>query len=92
MTKVGIQLILSGHVQGVGFRYAAQQKAATLNLAGWVKNKANGDVEIFANGEQYQLGVFIDWAKSGPQQADIDRIVIKTKNTPNEALADFTIR
>jgi acylphosphatase len=40
----------SGRVQGVGFRYAAQEEASTFPVAGYVRNLPNGDVELLAEG------------------------------------------
>lgn len=43
-------IFYSGMVQGVGFRYTVEQFASALNLTGWVKNLADGRVELVAEG------------------------------------------
>ena len=48
-------IIYSGAVQGVGFRYTVQRAAATFHCNGWVKNLANGSVEICAEGSNEDL-------------------------------------
>lgn len=58
-------IVVSGRVQGVGFRYFVVQKAADCQLAGWVKNLPNGKVEIEAEGEEKDLYCFIDYLKLG---------------------------
>ena len=48
-------IIYSGIVQGVGFRFAVQKYALSLNLTGWVKNCSNGSVEIYVNGPKTDI-------------------------------------
>jgi acylphosphatase len=49
----------SGRVQGVGFRYTVEGMAAGYPVAGWVKNLANGDVELVAEGPQSDVEAFL---------------------------------
>ncbi|MBY7143542.1 acylphosphatase [Virgibacillus sp. NKC19-3] len=58
-------LIISGQVQGVGFRYSAMQKAMEFQLTGWVRNKSNGTVELEVEGEEKQINSYIDELKNG---------------------------
>ena len=58
--KKQVQLIYSGRVQGIGFRYTATEIAGTLNISGWVRNTSGGQVEILAEGEKEDLDSFID--------------------------------
>lgn len=60
-----VHLIVSGRVQGVGFRYSAQEKARAYGLVGWVQNKADGTVEIEVEGEEKAIVNFINEIKSG---------------------------
>ncbi len=55
-----VRLIVKGTVQGVGFRYYTRQLAGNLGLSGFVKNLANGDVEIEAEGEKEHLQALIN--------------------------------
>jgi len=61
--KKHIHIIYTGAVQGIGFRFAAERVAASLNLTGWVKNLRDGNVEVVAEGEEADLGSFIDKLK-----------------------------
>ena len=58
MTKVNkrVQVYYSGRVQGVGFRFTAERLATDLGLGGWVKNLADGRVELVGEGTEQQLG------------------------------------
>jgi acylphosphatase len=91
MEKTCVQIIISGKVQGVGYRYSAQQAADEYQLTGWVQNKINGDVEIIAEGEQHQLDQFISWTKQGPKFADVKQVVIN-KLTANNTFTQFRVR
>src|SRR5207245_6186322 len=51
MTTVSRHVYYSGQVQGVGFRYTAQQLAAGFAVSGFVRNLPNGDVELVAEGD-----------------------------------------
>ncbi|MDC7226339.1 MAG: acylphosphatase [Spirochaetales bacterium] len=74
MTKA-LRINVTGRVQGVGFRYTAQQKASRLRLTGWVRNERDGSVEIRAEGEPEQLAALLDWLEAGgPPCSRISRI------------------
>lgn len=53
------RVVYSGRVQGVGFRYTAQQMAEGFAVAGYVKNLPNGSVELVAEGEADQVESFL---------------------------------
>jgi len=64
-------MIVSGHVQGVSFRYYTEQRARALGLDGWVRNLPDGSVEIVAEGETSQLIELARWARKGPPAARV---------------------
>jgi acylphosphatase len=66
-----LHLIVSGRVQGVGFRFSAYDKAKELALAGWVRNLAGGEVEIIAEGRHEDLQMLAVWAHQGPPSANV---------------------
>ena len=61
--------VVGGEVQGVGFRYSALREARALGLTGWVRNLADGDVEVWAEGSDAELEEFGEWLKTGPDGA-----------------------
>jgi acylphosphatase len=69
--KVRLSLTISGRVQGVGFRASASDEARSLGLAGWVRNRATGEVEIVAEGKRENLEMLLAWAHSGPPGARV---------------------
>jgi len=59
MSKKRVHAYYSGMVHGVGFRFTAQRHGARSSVAGWVKNLADGRVEIVAEGEETSLKEFL---------------------------------
>ena len=69
------EITISGHVQGVGYRYFVFQKANEMGITGWVKNSVDGGVIIMAQGIEAELKTFIDYLYVGPTRARVDRIL-----------------
>ncbi|MBW9212254.1 MULTISPECIES: acylphosphatase [Terrabacteria group] len=57
--------VVSGRVQGVGFRYFCQSNALRLGLTGLVRNLDNGNVEFYVQGDETRLMVFLDQIQQG---------------------------
>jgi len=84
-------MVLTGKVQGVGFRHFVRQKALEFNLAGWVKNKTDGTVEIEVVGDEEMILFFTDLLKTGNRDSSIDRI-FKTELPVREKYISFFIK
>jgi acylphosphatase len=88
--NVRIQAYFSGHVQGVGFRFTAIDIAGRFpDLAGFVRNLADGRVEVVAEGPEEQVGAFIAAVEDamGPHIRGVDK-----KQLPGTGeFSDFTI-
>lgn len=69
MKFVRAHVIISGEVQGVGFRFHTRIKARNLDLKGWVRNLDNGDVEAVFEGEEDKVREIIEWCKRGEHHA-----------------------
>jgi acylphosphatase len=72
-------ILLSGWVQGVGFRYFTQSRAVMLGIKGYVRNLRNGKVEVVAEGPKSDLDAFINYLRSGPQLARVTGAEVKEK-------------
>jgi len=66
-----IHVVLSGRVQGVGYRYYALRSAQRLNLHGWVRNLPDGSVELEAEGARDALERFEEEMRRGPAAAEV---------------------
>lgn len=71
--------LVSGRVQGVGFRAATADAAQRLGVHGWVRNLRDGRVEVLAVGDAETLAKFADWLRQGPPAAAIANIECTAK-------------
>lgn len=62
-------LVITGRVQGVGFRFYMQRKARELGLTGWVRNCRDGSVEAVIQGSAGAVEALMAWARRGPPSA-----------------------
>lgn len=69
-----LRLLISGRVQGVGFRSAARRQANELHLTGYIRNLTDGRVEVIAEGRRGALEIFSRWVGEGPSFARVDDI------------------
>lgn len=76
--KKTVSILITGRVQGVGFRYHTRNRAEEYNIKGFVRNEVDGSVYIEASGEESNLEQFIEWCRSGPRLARIDTFCTKT--------------
>ncbi|MBV9073687.1 MAG: acylphosphatase [Acidobacteria bacterium] len=67
--------IVSGRVQGVGFRWFVEHEASALGVAGWVRNTDAGTVEVLATGNEDQLSRLRKALERGPRAARVDEVV-----------------
>lgn len=65
---------VTGHVQGVGFRWSTRREAERLQLDGWVRNEPDGSVRLRARGEPGQLDALEEWLHRGPPPASVHEV------------------
>ena len=85
-------LLITGHVQGVSYRWSMVQAAERLGVQGWVRNRSDGRVEACAWGSPQAVQALVDWAHQGPAQAQVDRVVVGNVPDGGEAPQGFTQR
>lgn len=90
-SETRVRLIVSGRVQGVGFRYATREAATERGVAGWVRNLPDGAVEIVAQGAPAAVASMTAWASRGPRHAAVVGVNVETLD-PAPGLAGFEIR
>ena len=76
------RLIITGVVQGVGYRAAFARKAIALALDGWVRNRRDGAVEALLDGEEQALQAMIDWSAKGPPAARVAHVALSRERVP----------
>jgi acylphosphatase len=88
--KAAKRWFVNGNVQGVGFRFFVQDKAATLGLSGWARNVDDGRVEVYAVGSANKLSDLAAALHVGPRMADVRSVEEQEANIEN--VSGFTIR
>lgn len=88
--KVARKFIISGRVQGVGFRYFAQRAATRLGLAGYVKNSWDGTVEAYAMGDPRALEEFHRQLAEGPASGRVANVFV-SEEAVSKRYKDFVI-
>jgi acylphosphatase len=68
------RFVVSGCVQGVGYRYFAWRAAERLGVRGYVRNRPDGAVEVYAIGPPEQVRLFRDELARGPRAAAVDQV------------------
>jgi len=70
------RFLVRGRVQGVGFRWFVERQAHILGVAGWVRNNADGAVEVFAQGTREQISNLHSQLMQGPRAARVDTVEV----------------
>jgi len=76
MDNIGCKIIVTGHVQAVGFRYYTRNEAHKYHLMGHAKNLYNGDVEVILYGERENVLKMVQWLEHGPKTARVDKLAV----------------
>lgn len=71
-----LEIIISGRVQGVGYRFFATRVANSLNIRGSIRNIFSGKVKIIAIGEENDLNLFVAELHDGPLMAGVDKVKV----------------
>ncbi len=69
-----VQVIISGRVQGVGYRHWCSSQAIGLGLSGWVRNLTSGEVEAVFCGEDKMVDLMVSFCEVGPVYADVTSV------------------
>jgi acylphosphatase len=70
------RLVVHGDVQGIGFRWSCAREAQSLGVQGWVLNRADGAVEVVAEGDPAAVDELVTWAHHGPRHAVVSRVEV----------------
>jgi acylphosphatase len=81
---VRAHLIIEGFVQGVSFRASTVEAARTIKVCGWVRNNPNGAVEAVLEGDEDKVKRLIEWCRTGPPMARVERVSLSWEPFRNE--------
>ena len=87
---VRAHVCVSGKVQGVGFRAFVQMQANNRALHGWVRNRAEGGVELEVEGSQTSVHAFLQALHEGPPLSQVLQVTVDWKD-PNRQTEGFKI-
>jgi acylphosphatase len=71
----GRRFVITGRVQGVGYRFFARDAATREGIRGWVRNESDGSVEVHAEGDAEALLRFERALRQGPRSARVDDVL-----------------
>jgi acylphosphatase len=85
-----VRLVITGRVQGVGYRDFVRAEAQARNLAGWVRNRRDGSVEAIVNGAPESVEELIAACWRGPRASNVADVRTEALEA-GETFASFTI-
>lgn len=84
--------LVKGRVQGVGFRWFVHREASEIGLKGWVRNTAEGHVEVVASGSPEDLAELKDALRKGSRGSRVDAVIEhELEESEGESLGEFNI-
>jgi acylphosphatase len=90
-TDVAAEILVEGHVQGVGYRDFVRRRAAMLGLGGWVMNLRDGRVRLRAEGSRERIDELVRALEKGPPLSRVARVDVQWL-APSGRFADFDVR
>jgi acylphosphatase len=86
-------VFVEGYVQGVGYRAFVRRWALRLDISGWVRNRAGGEVEALPRGAAADLDALLIEMRRGPSGSEIFRLrIVESDNSEAEPTGEFFIR
>lgn len=93
---VARRVLISGKVQGVGYRFALAELARNLNLTGWCRNLPDGRVEAWLQGGKPQMEEMLNWMQQGTPSSVVENVSIENQAVLEpmlgESIETFEIR
>jgi acylphosphatase len=86
-----VRVVVTGVVQGVGFRWFVRERARVLNLEGWVRNRAGGAVELVVRGPDAAVSTLLEAVGQGPPGSRVARVVVDAAHDDERFPTPFTV-
>jgi acylphosphatase len=90
-TMASLEMVISGLVQGVGFRFFAQRTAHRHDITGYVMNLSGGKVKVLAEGTRFSLCTLLEELKKGPPLSSVENVQVRWGEYLGR-FEDFSIR
>lgn len=90
--RTRLHAVVRGRVQGVGFRASVLERATRLGVAGWVRNRHDGTVEVAAEGTRKQLDELLAFLEVGPSLSHVLSVDVDWQEAQQADLAGFALR
>jgi acylphosphatase len=84
---VNVRILVTGHVQGVGFRQSARQQARKLGIEATALNRPDGSVLLETKGPRDVVDQLVDWAKEGPKLAQVRDVTVINTGRPRRGFS-----
>ncbi|MFQ5952403.1 MAG: acylphosphatase [Candidatus Omnitrophota bacterium] len=84
MANIRKHVLIGGLVQGVFFRSYTVDRARSLGLTGWVKNRWDGRVEAVFEGEETAVDSMVEWCRKGPPSSNVGNVDITSEKYTGE--------
>jgi len=91
VTTLARRIVVQGRVQGVGFRYSMVGAAEHAGVDGWVRNRRDGSVEAFVQGDGAAVLAMVAWCERGPPGAQVTAVDVEDAPV-DAALRGFATR
>ena len=91
MTATRAHVHVSGTVQGVYYRANTREQAQERDVAGWVKNLADGRVEAVFEGDESDVEAMVEWCHEGSPAAEVEDVAVEWEE-PTGAFDGFEVR
>jgi len=88
--NTSLHIVISGRVQGVGYRAWLRDRALQSGLCGWVRNRCDGDVEAVLSGPKDRVDTVIRACRVGPDWASVEHVRIVSDTAPVEP--EFSVK
>lgn len=86
-----VRVVISGRVQGVGFRFHLADQARRAGARGWCRNRPDGTVEAVVGGEETAVWRVVNWCHQGPPSAEVDEVRVE-RDVALPASSTFEVR
>lgn len=86
-----VHVIISGYVQGIGFRQFIKYKAKNLNVKGWIKNLPDGRVEAVFAGNRLDVEKMVELCRKGPFLAEVKKVGVNWNHKNDADIIGFEI-